>query len=169
MVHVFTSASCCEHGMGKMIYHVRISLPAVGVKESLNSPSRALYRVCMSPTPLINESDRVVDSAVCVTVGFQNPARRPAVTDDRSAVNNSHQDVSGSVRNGYEEGLSGLPFHTARHLPYFHSVCPLVLAPPEPDVDFDSLVRTADLLRTAKHILQHGLSAKSARQRSFLS
>ena len=112
LVQVFISASCCEHGMGKMIYV--FPHPAVGVKESPNPPSRAYYRVRMSPTP-INESDRVYDSAVSVTLGFQNPVSRPADTDDRSAgfdpgASNSHQGVSGSVRNGHEEVLSGLPF-----------------------------------------------------------
>jgi hypothetical protein len=131
--------------MGKMIYHVRIPLSAVGVKESLNSPSRALYRVCMSPTPLINESDRMVDSAVCVTVGFQNPVRRPTVTDDRSAgfdpgANKSHQGVSGFVRNGNEAGLSGLPFDTHctftacplwyLHRPNLMSISTVLLGPP---------------------------------------
>ena len=81
----------------------------------------------------------MVDSAVSVTVGFQNLVRRPAVTDDRSAGfdpgdNKGHQGVSGSVRNGHEEGLSELPFDTARHPLYFHSVSPLVLA----FIDFES-------------------------------
>ena len=139
--------------MGKMIYV--FPLTAVGFKESLNPPSRALYRVRMIPTPLINESERMVDSAVCVTVG-NNLVRHPAAIGDRSAGfdpggNNSHQGVSGSVRNRHEEGLPGLPFDTARHPLYFHSVSPLVLAPTELDVDFDSIVRTADLLRTGKH------------------
>lgn len=142
-------------------------LPVVGVKENLNPPSRALYRVRMSLTPLINQSDRMVDSAVYVSVGFQNPVRRPAINADRSAgfdpgANNSHQGVSGSVRNVNEEGLSGLPFDTARHPLYFHGVSPFVLAPTDLDVDFDSLVSTADLIRTAKHILQGGISAKLA-------
>jgi hypothetical protein len=122
----------------------------------------------MNSIPLINESDRMVDSAVCVAVGFQNPVRRPAVIGDRNVefdpdTNKTHQGASGSVRNGHKEGLAGLPFHTAKHPLSFQSVSPLVLGPTElAFVNFDSLVRTADLLRAAKDILQHGLSAKLA-------
>ena len=55
VVYVFTTASCCEHVMGKMVYV--FPLTALRVEESFNPPSRAFIRVRMSPTPLINESD----------------------------------------------------------------------------------------------------------------
>jgi hypothetical protein len=118
----FTSASCREHEMGEMIDV--FLLPAVGVNESLNSPPCSFDCVHVSPRPLINESDQMVESAVCVAVGFQILVCRPAVTDDCSAgyhsgSNDNHQGVSGSVRNGHKEGLSGLS----------HCVSCLVLAP----------------------------------------
>ena len=64
LVCVFTSASCRELVMGDMIYV--LALLAVAVKKSLSPPSRASDRVRMSSSPLINENDRMVDSAVCV-------------------------------------------------------------------------------------------------------
>jgi hypothetical protein len=136
--------------MGELMYVFPIL--AVGVKKSLSPPPRAFDRVRMSSSPLINESDRMVDSAVCVAVGFKKPVRRPAVIGDCSAgfdpdTNKSHQGASGPVRNGHKEGLAGLPFDTAKHPLSFQSVSPLALAPTElAFVDFDSLVSTADLL-----------------------
>jgi hypothetical protein len=67
----------------------------------------------MSFRPSINESDRMVESVVCVAVGFQILVHRPADIDDCSAgyhpgTNDTHQGVSGSVQNGHEEGLSRL-------------------------------------------------------------
>jgi hypothetical protein len=166
LVYVFTSASRRKHVMGEMKYV--FPLLAVRVKKSFSPPPRAFDRVRMSPSPLINESDRLVHSAVCVAVGFQNPVRRPAVIGGRNAgfdpdTNNSHQGTSGSVRNAHKEGLAGLPFDTAKHHLSFQNVSRLVLAPTElPFVELDSLVRTADLLQAAKDVLQHYLSAKLA-------
>ena len=48
--------------------------------------------------------------------------------------------------------------HTAEHPLTLHSLAPIVLASTELAVIyFDSLVRTADPLRTAQHIVQRGL------------
>jgi hypothetical protein len=67
----------------------------------------------MSPRPSISEIEQMVESAVCVAVGFQILVCRPADTDDSSTgyhpgTNDNHQGVSCSVQNGHEEGLSGL-------------------------------------------------------------
>jgi hypothetical protein len=107
----FTSASCHKHEMGEMVYI--FPLPAVGFNESIYSPPPYFNHVHMSPRPLISESDRMVESAVCVAVGFQILVRHPAITGNCSAgyhpgTNDNHQGVSGSVRNRHEEGLSGL-------------------------------------------------------------
>ena len=113
---------------------------------------KALTRVRMSPIPFFKQSDRMVASAVWVSVSLQIPVSFSAFTDDYSAgfdpgTNYSHQGVSGSIRNRHEKGLSGLQFETAKDLLSFHGVFPLVLATELAFVDFDSLVRTADLLR----------------------
>jgi hypothetical protein len=52
-------------------------------------------------------------------------------------------------------------FHTTEHPLLFHSTAPVVPAPTElAVVNFDSLVRAADLLRTAQHVVQHDLSTE---------
>jgi len=76
----FTSALCRELEMGEMIYI--FPLPAEGVNDSLNSPPHSFDYVCMSPRPLIDGRDRMVESAVCVAVGFQILVRHPPVTND---------------------------------------------------------------------------------------
>jgi hypothetical protein len=50
VVNVFTSVSCREQVIGEMIH--AFPLPLLGVKESLNPPSRAFDRVRMNPIPL---------------------------------------------------------------------------------------------------------------------
>ena len=112
------------------------SRPIVGVKESLNKVSRTLDRVRVSRSALINETARVVHIMVCVAVSTQIEVRSPAVTNDRSAgfdavTNDSHQCVSGSVRNWNEERSTGLTFNTAKHPLSFNSVFPVIFAPAE--------------------------------------
>ena len=125
---------------------------------------RAFDRVRMSPSALVDESDREVDGLVCLAMVIQ--IRSPAVTADRSAgfdpvSNNSHQRVGGSVRNGNEKEVTGLTFDSAKHPLSFNSVSPVILAPAELAlVDFDSLVRTAYLLRAALHVIQRNLPAE---------
>jgi hypothetical protein len=57
----------------------------VGIKKCLYMPPGALDRVHMSTSTLVNETDRVIDFLVYVTVRFYVPVCRSAVTDDRSA------------------------------------------------------------------------------------
>jgi hypothetical protein len=91
------------------------------------------------------------------------PVRRPAVTDDVSAgfdsgSKNIHQGVSSSVRNGNEKCLPALALNTAKDSLPLKRVAPVVFAV----IDFYGLVRTANLLRAALQIHQHGLSAELA-------
>jgi hypothetical protein len=60
-------------------------LTIVGIKESLNVAPRTRDRVRVSPSALIDETDRAVHSVVCVSVSTPIAVRSPAVTDDRSA------------------------------------------------------------------------------------
>ena len=164
LVHIFTLTSRGENVLGKTEYVFPPSI--VGVKESRNMAPRTLDRVRTSPSTLIDESDSMVHSLVGVAMSTQIPVRSPAVTDDRSAgfdpvTNDGHQRVGGSVRNGNEKDFTGLTFDTAKHPLSFHSVSPVALAPNERAlVDFDSLVRTADPLRAALHVIQHRLPAE---------
>ena len=60
---------------------------------------------------------------------------------------------------GIRSVFSGLALNTTEHRLPFHFVSPIVLAPMElAVVDFDCLVRTADFLRSAQHIVQHDLT-----------
>jgi len=55
--------------------------------------------------------------------------------------------------------FSGMAFNTSEHPLPFYFVSPIALAPTEiAFFDFDGLVRTADFLRAAQHILQHEIS-----------
>jgi len=48
--------------------------------------------------------------------------------------------------------------HTAENPLPLHSLAPIILTPTElAVVDFGSLIRIADLMRTAQHVVQHGL------------
>ena len=103
LVHILTATLCSEHVLGEM--KDVLPLPIVGIKESLNMAPRSRDRVRVSPSALIDETDRVVHSVVCVSVSTQIAVRSPAVNDDHSAgfdpvTNDSHQRVGGSVRNG---------------------------------------------------------------------
>ena len=91
----------------------------------------------------------MVDGAVCVTMRVEIAVRTTAVTDDRSAgfdpcIYDGHQSVGGSVRNGNEKRSPGL------------ALTELAL------VDLYGRVRTADLLRAALLVQEHGLSAELA-------
>ena len=143
-----------------------LPLPIVGIKESLNIAPRTRDRVRVSPSALIDETDRAVHSVVCVSVSTPIAVRSPAVTDDRSTgfdsvTNDSYQRVGGSVRNGNEKRSTGLTFNTAKHPLSFNSVLPVIFPPAELAlVDFDSLVRTTDFLRAALNVIQHCLPAE---------
>jgi hypothetical protein len=122
----------------------------------------------MSARALINEAYAVADGAVRVTVRIEIAVRTPAITDDYRAgfdpgTNNTDQGVSGSVRNGNEKRFSGLARNTAKHPLPLNWVTPVVFAPTDLAlVDFDGLVRTADLLRAALEVDQLSFSAELA-------
>jgi hypothetical protein len=100
----------------------------------------------------------MIDCLVRVTVCLEIPVRRPAITYDVSAgfdpgSKNIHQGVSDSVRNGNKKRFPGLALNTAKHALPLNRVAPVVFVPTELSlVDFDGLVRTADLLRAALQI-----------------
>jgi len=120
----FTSGSCRELEMGEIIYI--FPFPAEGVNDSRNSLPHSFDHVRMSPRPIISERDRMVESAVCVAVGFQVLVRHPAVTNDCSAgyhsgSNDSCQGVSGCL-----EWARGRSFQTPTP-PNTH--CPVTACP----------------------------------------
>ena len=93
----------------------------------VNTAPRVPHLVRMSHSPLIHESDRVVDGLVRVAMCLQILVRRPAVTEDRSAgfdpvTNNRHQRVSRSVLNRNGEEVTGLTFDSAKHPLSFNSL-----------------------------------------------
>src|SRR5215469_7874831 len=72
-----------------------------------------------------------------------------------------HQSAGGSVRNGNEKRSPGLALHTAKHPLPLDRVSSAVFSFTELAlVDLYGLVRTADLLRAALHVQEHGLSAE---------
>lgn len=93
---------------------------------------------------------------------------RPAITDNGSAAfdsvpNNIDQGVNGSARSGNEKRFSRLALNTAKHPLPLNRVAPMIFAPTElAVVYFDGLLRTADLLRAALQVHQHGFSAELA-------
>jgi hypothetical protein len=97
----------------------------------------------------------VINASVRVTLSVEISVRRPAFTDDRSArfdpnIYNGHQCVSGSVRYWNKKSSARLTFDTAEHPLALNRVSPIVLWPTEHAlVDFNGLVRTADLFRAA--------------------
>jgi hypothetical protein len=117
----------------------------------------------------------MVYGVVCVTMRVEIAVRTPAVTNDRSAgfdpcIYNGHQSVGGSVRNGNEKRSPGLALNTAKHPLPLNTVAPAVFALTELAlVDLYGLARTADLLRTALHVQEHGLSAELAPVRERIS
>jgi len=132
--------------------------PVLGNKKCLYMPPGSLDRVRMSASTLINRTDRVNHSLVCVTLRFNVPVCQPAVTCDFSAgfdpvSNNSLRGVGISVRNGNWKWFSGLALNTTEHSLPVHFVSPIVFALAElAVVDFDGLVRTTDFLRATQHI-----------------
>ena len=110
----------------------------------------------------------MINASVRVTLSVEISVRRPAFTDDRSArfdpnIYNGHQCVSGSVRYWNKKSSARLTFDTAEHPLALNRVSPIVLWPTEHAlVDFNGLVRTADLFRAALRIHQHCLSAEHA-------
>jgi hypothetical protein len=122
----------------------------------------------------VNELYAMVYGVVYVPVRVEIKVRTPTVTDDRSAgfepcIYNGLQSVGGSVRNGNEKRSPGLALNTAKHPLPINRVAPAVFVLTEPAlVDLYGLGRTADLLRAALHVQEHGLSAELApvRERS---
>ena len=127
----------------------------------------ALYRVHMSTSTHINETDRAIHSFVCVAMRCYVPLCRPAVTDDSSAgfepvTKNSHRRAGGLSAKGTRNFFSGLALITTEHPLSFYFVSPIVIAPTEiAVVDFDGLLRTETFLRAARHVVQHDLSTES--------
>ena len=129
----------------------------------------ALHSVGVGASILVNELYAVVDGEVRVTLRVVIAVRTPAVTDDRSAgfdpcIYNGLQSFGGSVQNGNKKRFPGLAFNTAKQHPLpLNRVASAVLTHSElAFVNLDGLVRTADLLRAALHVHEHGLSAEHA-------
>jgi hypothetical protein len=105
----------------------------------------------------------MVHGLVCVAVRFQFPVWELAGTDDCSTefdpvTMNNNKRVGGSVLIGNAVCFSEIALQTSDHPLPFHSVAPIVLAPTKRGlIDFDSLVRTANILTTAQHIFQNGI------------
>jgi len=126
-------------------------------------PPRALELVRMGAITHIDKTDHVVVVLVCIAVAIRCPVM----------PNSSHWWLQWWVRSSHEEPpssfrrfcpelelgiLSWLTFHTTEHPLPFHFVAPIVHSPTElPVYNFDGLVRTADFLRSAKNVVQHGL------------
>ena len=128
---------------------------------------------CVGPSLLVNELYGVVDGVVRVTMRVEIAVRTPAVTDDRSAgfdpcIYNGHQSVGGSARNGNEKRSPRPALNTAKHPLPLNRVAPAVFALTElAFVDLNGPVRTADLLRAALHVQEHGLCRTGASLRAY--
>jgi hypothetical protein len=96
------------------------------------------------------------------------PVRRPAIIDDRNGgfdpcLYNGHQSASGYVRNGNWKRFTRMALNTTKHPLLLNRVAPMIFTPTELALfDFESLVGTADPLRAAMQVLQHGWSAELA-------
>ena len=121
--------------------------PVVGIKKFLHMPPGTLEYVRTSTGTHINETDRVIQvQQSLITVVLRSIQSR------RTAINVSEV-LSGT---GTRNVFSGIALNTSEHPLPFYFVSPIALAPTEiAFFDFDSLVRTADFLRSAQHILQH--------------
>jgi hypothetical protein len=140
--------------------------PVVRLKDILDSTPHGLDGISVIPSVRIDERDGVTNSAVRVTDGPNIPVRSPAITDDSSAGFDPstyyiHQCVGGSIQYRNKECSAGLTFNTAKHPLSLNRVSPMVFTLTELAlVDFNGLVRTADLLRAALQVNQHSLSAE---------
>jgi hypothetical protein len=117
----------------------------------------------------------MVDGEMRVTLRLDIPVRSSTIADNGSAefdprIYDGLQSFSGSVRNGNEKRSTGITLYTARHRLPLNGAAPVILAPTKFALNnFDDLVRTADLLRGALQVYEHGLSAELApvRDRSW--
>jgi hypothetical protein len=139
--------------MGQM--ELVILAPILRCKELLKSKPHGLDGVGVCPRVRIDERDRVIYGAVRVTDGSNIPVRSPAIADDSSArfdpgTYQIHQYVGESIRYGNNKCSTGFTFKTAKYPLYFYRVSPVVFALTVLAlIDFDGLVRTADLFRAA--------------------
>jgi len=164
LVRFLCPALRLEHVMSQRINVV--PLPVGRAQKSLHMTPRAPFGVCVGACTFVNEANAVVNGAVSVTFRVEIPVRRPAINDNRSAgfdpcIYNGLQSVSDSVRNGSENRFTGLALNSAKHPLSFNRVAPIIFAQTKlAFVDFDRLVRTADLLIGGLHVRQHRLSAE---------
>jgi hypothetical protein len=116
----------------------------------------------------IDKVDAVVHGAMRVTLQTEIVVCTPAVTDNRSAVfdpvmYDGHQCVGGSVQHGNKKCFAGLLFNTAKHPLTLNRASPMILSPTELAlINFDGLIRTTVLDRTALQKHQHGFPAEHA-------
>jgi hypothetical protein len=62
----------------------------VGIDECIHMPPHALDRVRMGRIAHIKETDRVVESLLCVALRFEVTVRRPALTAEHTASDLPH-------------------------------------------------------------------------------
>jgi hypothetical protein len=145
-----------------------VLLPVVGAEECLHMAPHALDGIGMSANTLINQADAMFDDGVHVTMCFTIVVCHPAITDYGSArfdpvTNNVDQGVSGSVHKQNEKCFSRLALNTAKHPLPLNRVAPVILVPSVLAlIDFDGLVRSTDLLRSALQVHQQAFPAELA-------
>jgi hypothetical protein len=149
--------------MGQMV--LVMLPPIVGCKKLLNSTPHGLDCVGVIPVAGLTK-ETLIYGAVRVTDGPNIPVSIPAIADEISARFDPrtyyiHQYVGGFVRYGNKECSTGFTFNTAKHPLSLNRVSPMIFTPTELAlIDFDGLVRTANLFRAALQEYQHSLSAK---------
>ena len=108
----------------------------------------------------------MIDGAVLVTLRLEIAICTPAIADDHRAwfdpfTYKSRQRVGGSVRYGNKKCSAGPSFDTAKHPLTLNRVPSIILSPTDLAlVNFDDPIRTADLLRAALQVLEHGFPAE---------
>jgi len=129
---------------------------------------RGLYGVVAGAGLWIDEVQAMVNGAVRVTMRVEIAIRTPAIADDRRAwfdpfTYKSRQRVGGSVRYGNKKCSAGPSFDTAKHPMTLNRVPSIVFSPTDLAlVNFDDLIRTADILRAALQELEHGFPSERA-------
>jgi lysophospholipase L1-like esterase len=130
-------------------------IPLSWKEETTNSERHTVESLISTSQTLNNKSNSVNNESIC-RISTTNKSIPPCIY-------NGHQSVGGSVWNRNEKRFAELPLNITKHPLPNNRLAPAVFAITELAlVDLYGLVRTADLLKAAFHIHEHGLSAELA-------